>query len=159
MAARSSRHSVDTLDSSTDAAGSAFDHAREGGSEIALSASEALPAAGGFIGRAVYNTTYAVSFGVTVPVMLVARVIPRDNALVHGLVDGAMAARDRVYDGYWDTETDHHDGEDDVMDASSNGVDHHDEEPSSSRATHRRPKAKRAATTRKAATRSSRKKS
>ena len=46
----------------------------------------------GLIFRAIYNLGYAVSYGVVFPTMLVARTIPTNNALVHGLCDGAGAA-------------------------------------------------------------------
>jgi hypothetical protein len=47
----------------------------------------------GMMGRMVYRTSYVLSYGVIYPVALVAGLIPRDNALVHGLVDGAADAR------------------------------------------------------------------
>lgn len=50
----------------------------------------------GFVGRMVYGTAYAVSYGVSFPVLLIAHVIPADNAIVHGFKDGAAAARDMV---------------------------------------------------------------
>jgi hypothetical protein len=54
------------------------------------------PAAGHFLSRMIYNSSYAISFGIVFPVMLVVRVVPKDNALVHGMVDGALAAREVV---------------------------------------------------------------
>src|SRR5262249_2053590 len=105
MAAHSSRTSVHTVDSLSNASGSIFDSLMQGASDIQLgasdtqvSAAEALPATGRFIGRVLYNTSYAVSFGVTFPVMMIVRIVPKENALVHGLVDGALAARDRVHE-------------------------------------------------------------
>jgi hypothetical protein len=156
MAAHASRTPVDTVDSPAHASGSVFESIKQGASEIQLSASEALPATGRFLGRVIYNTSYAVSFGVTFPVMMIVRVVPKDNALVHGLVDGALAARDRVYDWSGEVEEDLHDSEDEGSGASDNGTAH--DEHSSAPATHRRPKAKRSGT-RKAPRSSSRKKS
>jgi hypothetical protein len=58
-------------------------------------AAGALEAPGyGALGWMVYRTTYAVSYGVLFPVMLVAHAVPRDNPIVQGLCDGAGAARD-----------------------------------------------------------------
>jgi hypothetical protein len=153
MAAHSSRTPVDTPAS---APGSVFDSIKQGASEIQVSAYEALPATSRFLGRMVYNTSYAVSFGVTFPVMMIVRVVPKDNALVHGLVDGAQAARDRVHIWRGELEADHHDTADDGSLASDNGTAHH--EVSAGHAAHRRPKAKRTGT-RKTTRSSSRKKS
>ena len=146
MSAHASRISVDTADGSiADAAGSVFDSAKQGASEIQTRVSEALPATSRFLGRVVYKTSYAVSFGVTFPVMMVVRIVPKDNALVHGLVDGALAARDRVHEwGGEPVDEDLHESDDEAVHASDNGSAHHDD--STDHATHRRPKAKRSAT-------------
>jgi hypothetical protein len=83
---------VDAPDRLHDAAGtmgSAVQSVKQG-------ASEALPALGNLVSRAVYKTSYAVAYGVVFPVMLVVRALPKDNAMVHGLVDGARAARESV---------------------------------------------------------------
>ena len=65
--------------------------------------SGAIPAIGQFMSRLVYTSCYGLSYGVVFPVMLVARMVPKDNAMVHGLVDGAIAAREQV-EG-WSAET------------------------------------------------------
>jgi hypothetical protein len=156
MAAHSSRTSVGTVDSTIEHPGSAFDHGADGASEIQLSASEMLPASGRFLGRMVYNASYAVAFGVTFPVMMVVRIVPKENAFVHGLVDGALAARDRVYDWQGEMEDGHDEPEEDASLTSENGSAHHEE--SRKRQTSHRPRAKRSATRAKT-TKSSRKKS
>ena len=46
--------------------------------------------------RAVYNTAYTVSYGLVFPAAFVAQAIPRDNAAVRGLIEGAEAACRRV---------------------------------------------------------------
>jgi len=51
----------------------------------------------GFAGRMVYRTSYGVSYAVVYPIALMTRLIPRENAVVHGLTDGAMAARAAVF--------------------------------------------------------------
>ena len=58
--------------------------------------SDMIPAAGNILSRAMYTTSYGVSYGMIFPVLLMARAVPRENALVHGLADGAKAARDQV---------------------------------------------------------------
>ena len=44
--------------------------------------------------RIIYNTSYAVSYGVMMPTALVVSMLPKENALMHGLMDGARAAKD-----------------------------------------------------------------
>jgi hypothetical protein len=155
MPARVSRNSVDTADPSGNAAGSAFESVKHAASEIQLSAAEALPATSRFVGRIIYNTSYAVSFGVTFPMMMIVRVVPTDNALVHGLVDGAVAARDRVDAWRAEGQEDLHEPEDGGSHAADNGVHH---AVASDHPTPRRTKPKRSAT-RKTTRPSSRKKS
>jgi hypothetical protein len=60
-------------------------------------------AAGSFLGRVIYNSSYAVSYAVVFPVMLVVQILPKNNAIVHGLIDGALAARDTA--AGWGRET------------------------------------------------------
>jgi hypothetical protein len=146
MSAHASRVSVDTARGSVaDAAGSAFASVKQGATEIQTRVSEALPATSRFLGRVVYKTSYAVSFGMTFPVMMLVRIVPKDNVLVHGLVDGALAARDRVHEWGGDVaEEDLHDSGVETVHASENGSAHHDEP--ADHATRRRPKTKRAGT-------------
>jgi hypothetical protein len=88
--------SSDPLKSVADALDAAV-QAAKGGVEVAqASASEALPALGGFLSTLTYKTCYAVSYGVVFPTMLVVRAIPKENAAVHGFIDGARAALDLV---------------------------------------------------------------
>ncbi len=49
-----------------------------------------------FMRRFVYTTCYTVSYGVVFPSLLIARAVPRNNAAVRGLIDGAHAAKDKV---------------------------------------------------------------
>jgi hypothetical protein len=51
----------------------------------------------GPVGQALYWVSYQLSFGVVFPILLVARLVPKENPIVYGLVDGAMAARDSVF--------------------------------------------------------------
>ena len=56
------------------------------------------------------------------PVMMLVRIVPKDNAVVHGLIDGALAARDRVHEwGEEAVEEDLHDSEVAAVHTSENG--------------------------------------
>jgi hypothetical protein len=70
--------------------------ARQGAADATVAAARAWSASGAFLARVVYNTTYTVSFGLVFPVAFVAQAIPRDNAAVRGLIEGADAASRRV---------------------------------------------------------------
>ena len=70
--------------------------ARDGAADARVAASKALSNTSLFLSRVVYQTTYAVSYGVVFPVAFVARSIPRDNAAVRGLIEGAQAASRRA---------------------------------------------------------------
>ncbi len=70
--------------------------ARNGAADAREAASRALSNTSLFFSRVVYQTTYAVSYGVVFPVAFVARAVPRDNAAVRGLIEGAHAATQRA---------------------------------------------------------------
>jgi hypothetical protein len=48
------------------------------------------------LARGVYRSSYAVSYGVVFPIILVARFIPENNSLIYGVIDGSQAAIDSV---------------------------------------------------------------
>ena len=87
---------TDPLRTAADAMALAVQAAKEGASDAQAKVSEMMPALGGFLSRLTYTTCYSVSYGVVFSTLLVARAIPKDNAIVHGLVDGALAARDAL---------------------------------------------------------------
>src|SRR5262249_31950213 len=89
---------ADPLRTAADAMALAVQAAKDGASDAQAKVSEMMPALGGFLSRLTYTTCYAVSYGVVFPTLLVARAVPKDNAIVHGLVDGALAARDALMD-------------------------------------------------------------
>ena len=89
---------TDPLRTAADAMALAVQAAREGASDAQAKVSEMMPSLGGFLSRLTYTTCYAVSYGVVFPTLLVVRAVPKDNAIVHGLVDGALAARDALAD-------------------------------------------------------------
>ncbi len=86
----------DPLRSVADALDAAVQAARDGAGDAVSAASGSLPAIGGLLSSLTYKTCYAVSYGVVFPTMMLARAIPKENAAVHGLVDGARAAVDLV---------------------------------------------------------------
>jgi hypothetical protein len=70
--------------------------AKEGAADARARVDQALPRVNRFVSRFVYTTCYTISYGVVFPSVLVARTIPKDNPIVHGLIDGAHAAIDMV---------------------------------------------------------------
>ena len=95
MATHSSAASgSDPLTAVADAMDAAVEAAKDGADRAKASVADWIPATGHFLSRALYRSSYAVSYGVVFPVLLVAHAIPKENALVHGLTDGARAAMD-----------------------------------------------------------------
>src|SRR5689334_12812028 len=86
----------DALKSVADALDAAVQAARGGVDATQAAASGALPAVGGFLSTMTYKACYGISYGVVFPTMLVVRAIPKENAAVHGFIDGARAAIDLV---------------------------------------------------------------
>ena len=72
--------------------GSAMETVRPGAADAHERITGAMPPFGEFLGRVVYTASYGLSFGIVFPAMLAARSVPMDNALGHGLMDGAAAA-------------------------------------------------------------------
>lgn len=96
MATRSAAADSDPLKAVADAMDAAVQAGRNSAERVRLGESDALPAIGRFLSNAVYHTSYTVSYGLVFPAAMVARVIPKDNAIVHGFVDGARAAADAI---------------------------------------------------------------
>lgn len=46
------------------------------------------------MGKGVYNSAYGLAFGLSFPVLLIAKTIPQNNCIVWGFIDGAKAASD-----------------------------------------------------------------
>lgn len=86
----------DPLKSVADAMEAAVLAAKDGAASARETASNMLPGLGGLLSKVAYNTSYAISYGVVFPTVLIARSIPQNNPLVHGLQDGAHAAKDMV---------------------------------------------------------------
>jgi hypothetical protein len=88
--------SRDPLKTVANALDTAVKAAKDGAADAKATAGKMLPAAGRFLSRFVYTTSYTFSYGVVFPAVLIARSIPANNAIVHGLVEGAQAANDKV---------------------------------------------------------------
>ncbi len=88
--------SHDPLKTVADALEKAVQTASDTAADARATMEQALPGATTFLAKWVYNTCYGISYGVVFPTILIAKSIPADNALVHGLVDGAKAAIDAV---------------------------------------------------------------
>lgn len=84
----------DPLKSMADALESAVQAAKEGAADARQAAEGFLPESGDMLSKIAYNTCYAISYGLVFPSVLLAQSIPHNNAFVHGLIDGAHAARD-----------------------------------------------------------------
>lgn len=83
---------TDPLATVADAMQNAVQAARDGAADAKERAEQAVPQIGLFLSRFAYTTSYAVSYGVVFPTMLLARSIPRENPVFHGLQDGGAAA-------------------------------------------------------------------
>jgi hypothetical protein len=86
----------DPLKSVAEALEAAVHAVKEGAADAQESAANLLPDSEHFLSQLAYRTCYAISYGIVFPSVLVARSIPQNNALVHGLIDGAQAAKDMV---------------------------------------------------------------
>lgn len=88
--------SRDPLRTVADALDTAVKAAKDGAADAKATAGKMVPAAGRFLSRFVYTTSYTFSYGVVFPAILIAKSIPANNAIVHGFVNGAHAASDTV---------------------------------------------------------------
>ncbi len=70
--------------------------AHDGAADAREAATRTWEATSLFVSRLVYTTCYTCSYGIVFPAVLLARSIPRNNAAVHGLIDGAHAAKQKV---------------------------------------------------------------
>lgn len=87
---------ADPLSAVADAMQQAASSVQEGATAARDAAEKALPSVGLFANRFLYTTCYAVSYGVVFPMALVALSVPQNNPLVHGMIDGSRAARNKV---------------------------------------------------------------
>ncbi|MFO0957984.1 MAG: hypothetical protein U0800_11240 [Isosphaeraceae bacterium] len=96
MADEQAAPAPDPLQSIADALESASQATQQGFADMKAKADQTIPALQSGASQAAYKMGYGLSYGVVFAAVFVSRAIPRDNALVHGIVDGARAATDFV---------------------------------------------------------------
>lgn len=69
---------------------------QEGTAQAKQTAAEVLPAVGKLASKTLYGTCYYAAFGVTFAALTIAKLIPTDSPVAHGLHDGAEAAAKEV---------------------------------------------------------------
>jgi hypothetical protein len=84
----------DPLQAIADAMQTAAQAVKDGAADARAGANEALPKVSRLLSEVLYNASYAVAYGVVFPTCLIASAVPKNNALVYGLIDGGHAARD-----------------------------------------------------------------
>jgi hypothetical protein len=84
----------DPLKTVADALEAAVQAAKDGASNAREAAANFLPESGNILSQWTYRACYAISYGLVFPSVLIAQSIPQNNAFVHGLIDGAHAAKD-----------------------------------------------------------------
>ena len=84
----------DPLKTVADALEAAVQAAKDGAANAREAAVNMMPESGSVLSQIAYKTCYAISYGLVFPSALIAQSIPHNNAFVHGLIDGAHAARD-----------------------------------------------------------------
>jgi hypothetical protein len=94
MTVKTSGH--DPLKTVADALDIAVKAAKGGAADAKATAGKIVPAAGRSLSRFVYTSSYTLSYGVMFPAILIAKLVPANNAVMHGFVDGAKAANDMV---------------------------------------------------------------
>lgn len=65
---------------------------QEGTAQAKQTAAEVLPAVGELVTKTLYGTCYYAAFGVTFAALAIAKMIPTESPVAHGLHDGAEAA-------------------------------------------------------------------
>lgn len=90
--------SVNQLDSngSSGLLASTKNAVESGIADARASVEEAWPKITEAVGKGMYNSAYGISFGITFPILLIAKTIPANNCFVWGFIDGAKAAHTQV---------------------------------------------------------------
>jgi len=88
--------SRDPLKTVADALDTVFKAVKDSAADAKTSTGKMLPAEGRFLSRFIYTTSYAFSYGVVFPVVLIAKSMPVDNVVVDGFIGGAQAANNTV---------------------------------------------------------------
>ena len=84
----------DPLNSVDEALDTAVQAAKEEREDVRATVSGAIPPLGGSVSDITHKTCDPISYGLFFPTVLVARAIPRENAAVHGFIDGVRATID-----------------------------------------------------------------
>ncbi len=92
--------SDDPIESATGTLDLAVHAAQQGAADAREAAARTWTKAERFLCRFVYTTCYTTSYGFVFPAVLLARVIPLNNAAVRGLIDGAHAAQKKADELY-----------------------------------------------------------
>ncbi|HXJ77771.1 MAG TPA: hypothetical protein VMS64_03725 [Candidatus Methylomirabilis sp.] len=79
-----------------EAIAAAADAMKKSTSDARHAAAEAMPVLNSALAKTAYTTSYYAAFGVVFAAVTLSRLVPPDNALAHGIRDGATAARDIV---------------------------------------------------------------
>ena len=90
--AKTTRRAKPRHDAAASRDGDASDHAQRNGTEPHHEDQDR--------GGALYWISYRVSFAVVYPIAMVGWMIPKDNPIVHGLMDGARAAHESIFGGH-----------------------------------------------------------
>jgi len=69
---------------------------QEGAAQAKQTAAEALPAVGELASKTLYGVCYYAAFGVTFAALMIAKMIPTDSPVAHGLHDGAAEAAKQI---------------------------------------------------------------
>lgn len=64
--------------------------------EMKTKVAQAIPAASKKVSKGTYCSSYYVGYGVATAFLFLGACVPRNNAFVNGLCDGATAARDSM---------------------------------------------------------------
>jgi hypothetical protein len=82
----------------TDAINTITQAAKDGAADAREMANRVWASTSLFLSRFVYTTSYTLSYGIVFPATLIARAVPKDNAAVRGLMDGARAATQKAHE-------------------------------------------------------------
>jgi hypothetical protein len=88
---------TDSILTSNDTLNTITQAARDGAADAREMANRVWASTSLFLCRFVYTTSYTLSYGIVFPATLIARSIPRDNAAVRGLIDGARDATEKAH--------------------------------------------------------------
>jgi hypothetical protein len=70
----------------------AYQAAKDGSGDAMAAAENPIPAATCLVARFANNTSYAVTYRVVFPTMMIGKSLPADNGIIRGFTDGARAA-------------------------------------------------------------------